>query len=317
MRNNTNIGLITSKRFLDHDTGNHHPESPNRLKTIDSLIRKSEIFSSVIEIEPRRQKIKFVELVHDLDYIARVQQACELGAPIIDTVDNPISADSFDVAVFATSAVAEGVDRICTGELTSVMSLVRPPGHHAEKNMAMGFCLFNNVAIAARYAQKQYGVEKIVIIDFDVHHGNGTQHLFENDPNILYISTHQYPFYPGTGHGDEKGTGDGLGKTINYPLKSGSGDEIYLDIFNNSIADIVLDFRPELLILSAGFDAHEKDIIGGMNVTTEGYYEITKSIMMIAKETSGNKILSVLEGGYHLDALAESVVKHIEALAGK
>jgi acetoin utilization deacetylase AcuC-like enzyme len=311
------VGLITSKRFLDHDPGSYHPESPDRLKSIDSLIRKSEIFNSIIEINPQRQHLKYPELVHDLDYITRLQQACELGAPIIDTADNPISAESFDVAVLAASAVAGGIDRIFAGALTTVMALVRPPGHHAEKNMAMGFCLFNNVAIAARYAQKQYGVEKIVIIDFDVHHGNGTQHIFENDPNIMYISTHQYPFYPGTGHGDENGTGDGLGRTINYPLKAGSDDEIYLDIFNNSIADIVLDFRPELLILSAGFDAHEKDIIGGMNITTDGYYEITKSIMKLAEETTGNKILSVLEGGYHLDALAESVVKHIEALAGK
>ena len=162
-----------------------------------------------------------------------------------------------------------------------------------------------------------FGMGKIVIIDYDVHHGNGTQHIFEEDPSVMYISMHQFPFYPGTGHEEEKGQGKGTGTTVNYPLPSGSGDEIYLDIFNNSIVDIVLDFNPELLILSSGFDAHEKDIIGGMRITTEGYYEITKSIVNIAREATDNKILSVLEGGYHLDALAESVVKHLEALSGK
>jgi acetoin utilization deacetylase AcuC-like enzyme len=197
------------------------------------------------------------------------------------------------------------------------MALLRPPGHHAEKEMAMGFCLFNNVAIAARYAQQNYEIEKVAIIDFDVHHGNGTQHIFESDPTVMYASLHQYPFYPGTGTTEETGIGNGKGTTINYPLNYGVGDVEFIDILDNSLSDKVLKYNPDLILVSAGFDAHMDDPIGGLRVTTEGYHTISKTINTLAGEVCDGKIISSLEGGYNLKALAESVAAHLIALQGK
>jgi acetoin utilization deacetylase AcuC-like enzyme len=311
------VGLITSQRFKDHRTGLGHPETQERLTAILNKISKSSIKTSTKTFTPGFPKPGIPEIIHTKEYVDRVKHACSIGASIIDTVDNPISPDSFDVAVLAAGAVVEGVDLLFKNGLNSVMALIRPPGHHAEKNMAMGFCLFNNAAIAARYAQNKHEAEKIVIIDFDVHHGNGTQHIFEQDPTVMYISTHQYPFYPGTGSENDIGIGAGINTTRNYPLKAGVGDKEFIDIFDNSVADIVLSYNPDLIIISAGFDAHILDPIGELNVSTEGYYTISQTIFNLAQESCNGKILSVLEGGYNLTALADSVEVHLAALAGK
>jgi len=310
-------GLITSEKYKDHITGPGFPESPDRLDAIIEHLKLSGLINELNVIEPSRKDKKYCKLVHEDEYITRVREACDFGAPIVDTGDNPISKDSYDIALLAAGGITEAVDLIFSEKANNAMALLRPPGHHAEKNMAMGFCLFNNAAIAARYAQQNYEVEKVAIIDFDVHHGNGTQHIFENDSTVMYASTHQYPFYPGTGATEENGIGDGKGATINYPLNYGAGDDIFIDIFDNSLSDKILKYNPDLIIVSAGFDAHIKDPIGGLNVTTKGFFDISNTIVKLAEEVCDGKIISSLEGGYNLKALAESVAAHLKSLQGK
>ena len=309
--------LITSEKYKEHITGSGFPESPERLDAILKHLESTDLINDLDVVEPLRKDKEFCRLVHDGDYIARVRQACELGEPIVDTGDNPISKDSYDTALLAVGGITEAVDRIFEGKANNAMALLRPPGHHAEKDMAMGFCLFNNVAIAAKYAQLNYEVEKVAIIDFDVHHGNGTQHIFESDPTVMYASLHQYPFYPGTGATEETGKGHGKGTTINYPLNYGVGDNEFNDIFENSLSDKILKYNPDLIIVSAGFDAHIDDPIGGLSVTTKGYFDISNILMKLADEVCEGKIISSLEGGYNLKALAESVEAHLLALQGK
>jgi len=310
-------GIITSRRFLDHHTGPGHPESPRRLVAILDDLETSGLLDKVNVYQPQQKDSSIPALIHSEDYIARFESACINGEPIVDSVDNPICSDTFDVALLAAGSAVQGVGYIFSQEVENLMVLLRPPGHHAERNSAMGFCFFNNVAIAAQYARRQYDLEKIAIIDFDAHHGNGTQHIFESDPNVLYISLHRYPFYPGTGGKSETGIGQGLGTTVNYPLKAGSGDDIYLDIINGSLADKVLSYQPDFLILSSGFDAHELDPLGGMAVTTEGYRRMTHAFKQLAVECCQGRLLSILEGGYDLKGLAESVHVHLEVLLGE
>jgi acetoin utilization deacetylase AcuC-like enzyme len=309
--------FIVSDKYKEHITGPGFPESPERLDAILEHLESTGLINDLDVIEPLRKDKEFCKLVHDDDYVTRVRQACELGASIVDTGDNPISKNSYDTALLAVGGITEAVDRIFTEKSNNAMALLRPPGHHAEKDMAMGFCLFNNVAIAARYAQRNYEVEKVAIIDFDVHHGNGTQHIFESDPTVMYASLHQYPFYPGTGATEETGIGDGKGTTINYPLNYGAGDREFIDIFNNSLSDKILKYNPDLIIVSAGFDAHIDDPIGGLSVTTKGFFNVSNILMNLADEVCVGKIASSLEGGYNLSALAESVEAHLLALQGK
>ncbi len=307
-------GLVYSPRFLDHDTGPGHPESPARIKAVIDGLKKSTLWDQLDHLEPEISDNLLPELIHDPGYVKRVASSCDRGEQYIDTFDNPISDNSYRTALLAVNAATQGIDHIFAGKNHNSIVLPRPPGHHAEFNQAMGFCLFNNVAVAARYAQRQYSIDRIAIVDFDVHHGNGTQHIFEYESNIMYLSTHRYPFYPGTGARNETGRGDGLGSTINYPLDVGSGDSDYLDVFNNSMADSILSFQPELLILSAGFDAHASDPLGGMEVSTTGYGQLTAILKKIGQECCENRILSVLEGGYNLQGLADSVEAHIGEL---
>ncbi len=309
--------LITSEKYKEHITGNGFPESPKRLNAIIDHLESTGLIDELDIVEPSRKNKLICKLVHDEEYITRVRQACELGASLVDTADNPISKNSYDTALLAVGGITEAIDRVFTGKANNAMALLRPPGHHAEKGMAMGFCLFNNVAIAAKYAQKYYEVEKVAIIDFDVHHGNGTQHIFESDPTVMYISLHQYPFYPGSGSADEIGSGNAKRTTVNYPLNAGVGDDSFIDIFNNSLSDKVLKYNPDLIIVSAGFDAHINDPIGGLSVTTKGFYNVSKTIINLADEVCDGKVISSLEGGYNLKALAESVAMHLRALKGK
>lgn len=306
--------LIYSPRFLDHDTGPGHPERPQRIKAIIDSLQNKAIWNKLVHIAPEIKDPQIPLLIHDPAYIKRVALTCARGEEYIDTFDNTISSESYSVAILAANAAAEGIDYIMANDGNRSMVIPRPPGHHAEYDHAMGFCLFNNVAIAARYAQKKYSLTRLAIIDYDVHHGNGTQHLFENDPNILYVSMHRYPFYPGTGAKNETGTGDGLGTTQNYPLDQGASDDIYIDIMDNSIADIVIKFKPELIILSSGFDAHELDPLGGMAISTAGYMKLSSTLVAIALECCEGRILSILEGGYSLQGLAESVDVHLQEL---
>ncbi len=307
-------GLIRSENFYKHIQGFEFPESNQRLVAVHNGIDSLPTLNALkmIDILPGTDEIPLMN--HKETYIQRVRDACLSGNSYIDTYDNPINVHSYDTAILAARAMVSGVNSIFNSEVKNAMALVRPPGHHAEESSAMGFCLFNNAAIAARYAQQQYSAEKIVIIDFDVHHGNGTQHSFEDDPSVMYISIHQYPFYPGTGSKDETGWGKGLGTTVNYPLNAGEGDETYLSIIETSLVDKVLAFQPDFIILSAGFDAHANDPIGGMKVTTPGFSKISEQLNTLSIECCEGRLFSVLEGGYHLQALTDSVCVHLESL---
>ena len=215
----------------------------------------------------------------------------------------------------AAGGVLAAVDAVMNKQVTNAFCAVRPPGHHAMENRAMGFCIFNNVAIGTKYVQKKYGLSNVLIVDWDVHHGNGTQAAFYDDPTVLYFSVHQYPFYPGSGSEAEKGEGKGLNYTINVPLPAGSGDDVYVKAFEEKLRPAALAFGPDFVFISAGFDAHENDLLGGMKVTADGFAELTRIVKAIAQRCCNGRIVSVLEGGYHLGGLAASVEAHIRVLS--
>ncbi len=308
--------FASDPRFQNHATGQGHPERSSRLAhTLDHLETK-EWFASLQTVDAVRCEIAWLARVHHRQLIERARASCEQGLPYLDTPDVAISAESFEVARLAAGTVLNLADEIAHGRVDNGFALVRPPGHHAEHNAALGFCLFNNIAIAARYLQEQHGLEKILIVDWDVHHGNGTQHLFEEDPSVFYVSTHQYPHYPGTGAYSETGTGAGKGTTLNCPMNAGADNETYTQAFTEKILPAIDAFGPDMILISSGFDAHQADPLGSINLTTEHYAWMTCRLMECADHHCNGRILSVLEGGYDLDALALSVAVHIETLKG-
>ena len=308
--------FASDPRFQNHATGQGHPERSSRLAhTLDHLQAK-EWFASLQTVEAVRCETEWLARVHHRQLIERARASCEQGLPYLDTPDVAISAESFEVARLAAGTVLNLADEVAHGRVDNGFALVRPPGHHAEHNAALGFCLFNNIAIAARYLQDQHGLEKILIVDWDVHHGNGTQHLFEEDPSVFYVSTHQYPHYPGTGAYSETGTGAGKGATLNCPMNAGAGNETYTQAFSETILPAIDAFGPDMILISAGFDAHQADPLGSINLTTEHYAWMTRRLMECADHHCSGRILSVLEGGYDLDALALSVAVHVDTLKG-
>jgi acetoin utilization deacetylase AcuC-like enzyme/formylglycine-generating enzyme required for sulfatase activity len=308
-------GFIYDDIYLEHKTTPGHPERPERLVEIIKRLKADGLYAQLLELRPAPAALDWIQTVHSLDYIERAQKSSEGGAGFLDSADVPISRRSYDAAVMAAGGVLTAVDAVMKGQVANAFCAVRPPGHHAMENRAMGFCIFNNVAIGTRYVQKKYGVSNVLIVDWDVHHGNGTQAAFYDDPTVLYFSVHQYPFYPGTGSEAEKGDGKGLNYTINVPLPTGSGDDAYVKVFEERLRPAALAFGPDFVFISAGFDAHENDLLGGMKVTADGFAELTRIVKAIAARCCNGRLVSVLEGGYHLGGLAASVEAHIRVLS--
>lgn len=266
-------------------------------------------------IEPEEVSLDLLGEVHDQAYIVAIRRASELGGGLWD-LDTVISPASYHAAMLGAGAAVAAVDAAMRG-VRAPFALVRPPGHHAEKKSAMGFCLFNNVAVAAQHAVRDYGLERVLIVDWDVHHGNGTQHAFYSRADVLFFSTHRYPFYPGTGDASETGIGEGRGYTVNVPLRAGTGDAEYIRIFNDVLAPLARRYKPQLILISAGYDSHIKDPLGGMAVTTAGFSELARIVRQLGDEIEEceGRVAAVLEGGYNIEALAASVVATIAALS--
>ena len=302
------LGLLASDRFLDHRTPEGHPERDGRLRHLTAHLRATSLWNEVRHIDPVQANEELLRTVHTVDHIRNVRSVCASGGGTLDEGDTPVVQESYDVALLAAGAVTAAIDDVMAGTVRAAFCAVRPPGHHAERDRAMGFCLFNNAAIGARYAQQSHGLRSVAILDWDVHHGNGTQHIFEEDDTILYISLHQYPFYPGTGAREETGRGKGKGYTLNIPLPAGTDERRYQAAFRDEVLPALERFKPDLLMISAGFDAHRDDPLGSMELTAESFAMFTEIIHPVAR------IVSILEGGYNLHGLATSVEAHLRAL---
>ena len=304
--------LFTNTRFRDHNTG-QHPESAQRLVSIDrhleadGLKRKCRL-GGVTNIS-----MDSLATVHSAQQIRAAKALAARGGGKLDA-DTVVSPDSFDVALMAAGTATAAVDVVMSGQDRHAVCLMRPPGHHATADTSMGFCLFNNVALAARHAQTKYDAHRVLIIDWDVHHGNGTQDIFYLDPSVFFFSIHRYPFYPGTGDSSETGSGKGLGTTLNVPVNFGTSRADYLDMFSRGLEKSIAVAKPDLVIVSAGFDAHADDPVGNLGLVSEDFATMTKKVMEAANAHCGGRIVSCLEGGYNVDALAESVSAHIATL---
>ncbi len=312
----TATGFLYDPLFLEHDTGAGHPERRQRLTTTLKELQGRSWFARLRKLAARRSEEEWVRAVHAPDYVRRAEHACRNGAPFLDVPDVRICKNSYEVALRAAGATLELADRLTDGTIDNGFALLRPPGHHAETALAMGFCLFNNAAILVRYLQGRHGLDKIAVLDWDVHHGNGTQHCFEQDPSVLYISLHQYPFYPGTGAAHETGDGRGRGATVNCPMAAGSGDAEYRQAFRERVLPALNAFRPEAIVLSAGFDAHRDDPLANIELSTECYGWMSRRILEVAERHCAGRVLSLLEGGYHPRALPACVASHLAEMCG-
>ena len=303
-------GLVFHENYLLHETGGH-PERKERLMAIMDYLHEEAVLTQLALVEAREATLQEVALNHDPDYIEEIRRFCGRGGGHLDP-DTVVCRDSYKAALWAVGGALAAVDAVLEGGLSSVFCAVRPPGHHALRNRAMGFCIFNNVAVAARYAREK-GVERVLIVDWDAHHGNGTQVAFYDDPSVFYFSTHQWPLYPGTGRAEERGVGAGLGYTLNCPLPPGSGDEEFSRVYDQEFLPVALEYRPELILISAGYDAHELDPLTSLELTTQGYGRLAHRVARLAREVRA-PVVALLEGGYSLSALARSVAATIEAL---
>ena len=308
-------GIVKDQRFMNHEMGAHHPESPQRLAVIYEMLEQADMAGHFQLVPVMRAKREDLLLIHSPQYVDQIESTDGKSYTYLDP-DTQTSEGSYEAALLAAGGLCEAISMVHSGELDNAFALVRPPGHHAERTRAMGFCLFNNIAIGARYAQEHLQKSRILILDWDLHHGNGTQHSFEDDPTILYISTHQYPFYPGSGAFTEVGTGKGKGYTVNIPLSPGYGDGEYISIFEKIIKPITFEFNPDIILVSAGFDIYIDDPLGAMRVTPNGFAGLTRSIMDMADKCCDGKLVMTLEGGYHIFGQRDSVKAILEELSG-
>ena len=336
-------GFCTSSRFVEHQTSRFHPERPDRLRAVLRAVRQAGLVDSpdpfpdfridlgltppprtevrkIIELDPPEPAdVEWIRLIHPGPYVERVRHICDAGGGVLDQGDTPVGPASYEVARLGVGAVLRCCDAVAGGRVPRAFAAVRPPGHHAEPDRPMGFCLFANLAIGARYLQRHHGVGRIAVVDFDVHHGNGTQACFEDDPSVLLVSLHQNPrtLYPGSGHEWETGVGPGQGFTLNLLFEPGSDDADYLRVLDDRVVPALDAFRPEMLMISAGFDAHRDDPLAQINLSDECFELMTRRLVDVAHQHCGGRVVSTLEGGYNLRALGRSVVRHLIGLGGR
>jgi acetoin utilization deacetylase AcuC-like enzyme len=308
-----NIGIMRDPIYMKHSNSPGHPENPKRLEAINGMLEVFPAKDRLVDIPARDATFEELACIHDSKYIKRIERTKDQSYTMLDS-DTGANSDSYAAAVRAAGGTIEAIKAVLNGRVSSAFAFVRPPGHHAEADRAMGFCIFNNVAIGACYAIQRGGLNRILIVDWDVHHGNGTMHSFYDSNKVLYFSVHQFPHYPGTGRINDVGTADGKGFTVNVPLPGGQGDMEFLAVFQDVFLPIACEFEPELILVSAGFDTHEYDPLAGMTVSSQGYGEMTRRIMKVAEQCCEDKITFVLEGGYHLTALTEGISSVLQAL---
>ncbi len=301
--------------YLKHDTGPEHPERPDRLRASLAALQQSDVWEQLIHLDPTPASVEQIAYAHHQGYSEHIRQFCEAEVPL--THDTPVGHASYDIALLSTGGVLCAADAVVTKKAKNAFAMVRPPGHHATPGHSMGFCLFNNIAIAARYLQREHGVGKVAIVDWDVHHGNGTQDIFYDDETVFFFSIHQYPLYPGTGSNYERGSVKAPGTTLNVQMSSDIGDDEYITIFEDVLIPALQDYSPEFILISAGFDAHYLDPLAQINLTADGFSILTDLVLDVADEIASGNVVSALEGGYSLEGISESVVAHVERLANR
>jgi acetoin utilization deacetylase AcuC-like enzyme len=308
------VGLVYDPIYMEHDTGDH-VENSQRLVAIVSYLKEAGIEEKLNFLPARPALLEELEMIHTPEYISYIKSKAEKGGGWLDA-DTVMSPKSYEAALYAAGGLMVAVEAVMRGDVDSAFALVRPPGHHALYDRAMGFCIFSNVAIAAKFALSKFSLNRVLIVDFDVHHGNGTQDAFYANPKVLYFSTHQYPFYPGTGWMDEAGTGEGEGTTVNFPMVAGWGDEEYLRAFNEVLVPLARRFQPELILVSAGFDAHWADQLAMILVSVTGFTQMVTILKGLAAELCQGRLVFTLEGGYNLEVVASSVKAVFDVLLG-
>ena len=312
INNKNKVAVLYSDEFLLHDTGLGHPENPERLsKVVNGIKNNKSLTSFLLWPKIKKSSIEEIQLVHTQKYVDLVAREISMiksnDTSSLSTGDTVISKHSNEVAKLAVGAGITGADEIMKGNVSSAFAIVRPPGHDASASRGMGFCVYNNIAIVARYLQEQYGFKRILIVDFDVHHGNGTQDIFYDDDSVFYFSVHQHPLYPKTGRPNETGIGKGKGFTLNVDVPEGSGDKIFLDAFRNQLNPAMDKYKPEFILISAGFDAHKGDLLGQLNYTSNGFRQVALELKGIAEKYAAGRTLYMLEGGYVADNISQSV----------
>jgi acetoin utilization deacetylase AcuC-like enzyme len=307
-------GLLYSNEYLNHVTPAGHPESTHRLEIVMRGLKESGAFDKMEQIPARVAARDEVTRCHTPKYFEIAKSDVEHGLGVLSTGDTNITERSFDVALLAAGGVMNAVDAVVTGKVKNAFCAVRPPGHHATPIKGMGFCLFNNIAIGARHAQKKHGIAKVLIADWDVHHGNGTQDIFYDDGSVLFFDTHQSPWYPGTGDASENGTGRGLNCIINNPFPAGAGRKEIYGVFETRLIDAAQKFKPDLVMLSAGFDSRAGDPLGSFQLTDEDFVDLTKLMLHIARDHAQGRLISILEGGYNLRGLMKATTAHVQTL---
>jgi acetoin utilization deacetylase AcuC-like enzyme len=307
--------LFADPRCREHLREREHPERPERFDAVLDGLRRARLIDHLTRLETRSATIEEVLLCHTREYLLTAQHDIDAGYHYLTTGDTDITPNSWEIALAAAGGVLNAVDAVATGQARNAFCAIRPPGHHATPTRGMGFCIVNNIAIGARYAQKKHGLERVLIVDWDVHHGNGTQDTFYTDPTVFFFSTHQWPLYPGTGRADETGAGRGQGFTMNFPFPAFSGRKEIFGAVENSLIPRMKEFRPNLVMISAGFDSRIDDLLGSFTLTDSDFADLTRIVMAIAGEYAVGRVVSVLEGGYNLSGLASAAAAHVEALA--